>query len=270
MHTTLGRVTGTERPPAVAGRFYDRDERRLRRQVSGCLTAAAPATVTGLRGLVVPHAGHVYSGPIAAIGYQLVDPERWRRVLMLGPAHFEFVPGIAASSARRWTTPMGPVPLAADAIAELVAAGHAAYDDRAHAPEHCLEVQLPFLQAVQTGPWTLIPLLVGHADPAAVAALIDAALDETTLLVVSTDLSHYLPYDEAARVDAVTAQRVIGRAGELIGDRDACGAYALRGALAWCRSADVSVQLLDLRNSGDTAGDRSRVVGYGAFALRTG
>lgn len=264
---TITRVNGVERPPAVAGRFYDRDPRRLRDRVSRWLSEAAMTKISDLRGVIVPHAGHVYSGPVAASGYRLLNPHRWGRVLMLGPAHFAPVPGLAASRAERWITPLGSVQVDTDLVAGVVAGGAAEYDDGAHAPEHCLEVQLPLLQVVLGTAWTLVPLLVGHAPAETVADVIDTALDDETLLVVSTDLSHYLPYDDATRVDALTAQRIVNRSANEIRDPDACGAYALRGALTWARQRDVAVELLDLRNSGDTAGDRSRVVGYGAFAV---
>lgn len=256
------------RPAAVAGRFYAHAPDRLRRSVAAQLAAARDTgSVPALAGLVVPHAGHEYSGPVAASAYRLVEAASFDRVLLLGPAHYQFVAGVAASRAGAWASPLGVVPVATDVVAQLAASGLVELDDAAHAPEHSLEVQLPFLQAVLTGQWAVVPLLVGHAEPDRVAAVIREVLMPGTLLVVSTDLSHYLPYEEARAVDDATALRIVRLDLEGIGDRAACGAYALRGALHWARGERLAVTQLDLRNSGDTAGSRDRVVGYGAFAL---
>lgn len=241
------------RPPAVAGRFYQGDPRLLAREVDRMLDQAGPREPTPMTGVIVPHAGHVYSGPIAASAYRLIPAVQ--RVVLIGPSHFVPVAGLAASGADAWETPLGTVPLARDAALPV--------NDEAHRYEHCLEVQVPFLQRVLGDGWTLLPVVVGHAPPEQVAQFLSKVLDPATLLVVSTDLSHYLPYDIAARRDAATAQRIVARDWRAIADQDACGAYPLRGALAF---AD-KVELLDLRSSGDTAGDPDRVVGYGAFAI---
>lgn len=241
------------RPPAVAGRFYQGEPRLLAREVDRMLDQAGPREPTPMTGVIVPHAGHIYSGPIAASAYRLIpDVER---VVLIGPSHFAPVAGLAVSGADAWETPLGLVRLDRDPDLPV--------NDEAHGYEHCLEVQVPFLQRVLGDGWTLLPVVVGHATPEQVSQFLERVLDPATLLVVSTDLSHYLPYEVAARRDAATAQRIVARNWRAIGDQDACGAYPLRGALAF---AD-KVELLDLRSSGDTAGDPDRVVGYGAFVI---
>ncbi len=225
-----------------------------------------------MRAVIVPHAGHVYSGPTAGYAYASLDPARVDRVVLLGPAHYVPVDGIGSSSAGAWRTPLGEVPLDADALSELAATtDRIAPADRAHEPEHCLEVQLPFLQRVLDPGWTLVPLLVGTDLPEEVGALIARATAlPGTLVVLSTDLSHYLEHHSAVEMDARTIAAVLRRDAAGIGPRDACGRYPLRGLLTAAAAQEWEVELLDARTSGDTAGDRSRVVGYAAFVLRGG
>jgi AmmeMemoRadiSam system protein B len=250
------------REPAVAGRFYTGDPYELAAQVAEYLAAVAPTGHSQPPGIIVPHAGHMYSGPVAAHAYATVRSTR--RVVLAGPAHFVPVDGIAAPSADLWRTPLGDVEIDQEAIS---AAG-LLRDDYPHAPEHSLEVQLPFLQVQLETPWRLVPLLVGRADPVAVADVLEGFLaDSTTTVVLSTDLSHYLTYEQARARDEVTAQRIVTRNWRQIDDHDACGAYPLRGLLLAAERLDMPVRLLDLRNSGDTAGPRDRVVGYGAFTV---
>jgi AmmeMemoRadiSam system protein B len=257
------------RPPAVSGRFYPADPAVLAADVDRFLAEGlgeAPAP----HAVVVPHAGYPYSGPVAGSSYRLVAARAGtvERVVLLGPAHFSWVPGLAVSSVAAFDTPLGRVPVDAGAREQALAASAAvAVDDEAHRPEHSLEVQLPFLQrCLDEVP--VLPLLVGQPEAATVADVLQLWWDDPgTLVVVSTDLSHYEDYATARRLDTRTAEAVVGVRPEDLGDRDACGAYALRGllTLAWRRGAGV--RLLDLRSSGDTAGPRDRVVGYGAFAV---
>ncbi|MFN7942225.1 MAG: AmmeMemoRadiSam system protein B [Thermoanaerobaculia bacterium] len=258
------------RPPAVAGKFYPADRETLRAEVDALL-AAEPAGADGstLRGLVAPHAGYVYSGPVAASAFRLLPPiaARFRRVVLLGPSHQVAFAGIALSSASHFATPLGNVPLDEGAAATIADQPWVFVLDRAHAAEHALEVELPFLQRT-LGDFALVPLVVGEAAAAEVAATIEAlASDPATLVVVSTDLSHYLDYESARRADRATSQAILARDGAALGERDACGVRPLRGLLAWARERDLAVSRLDLRNSGDTAGGRDRVVGYGAYAV---
>lgn len=244
------------REPAVAGTFYTADPDQLAREVRGYLTQAPAGPQPP--GVIVPHAGHVYSGPVAAHAYARL--QRAQRVVLAGPAHFVPVRGMAAPVADVWRTPLGDV--AIDHEAEV----HR--DDAPHAPEHSLEVQLPFLQVQLDPGWRLLPILVGWADPAAVADVLEPFLaDPDTIVVLSTDLSHYHPYAQAQVQDRRTAGHIVGRRWDLIADDDACGAYPLRGLLLAADRLGAAVHLLDLRNSGDTAGPHDRVVGYGAFAV---
>ena len=267
------------RPPAVAGTFYPADPVALADQVDACLRDGAarlrqlpaidPARV---RGLVVPHAGYVYSGPVAGTGYALLPALRGQiqGVLLLGPAHYLPVRGCATSGADAFATPLGVVPVDVDARDELVTAPCAYFDDAAHAPEHSLEVHLPFLQRT-LGDVSIVPFVIGISDPHREAELIEPFLaNKEWLVIVSSDLSHYLPYALARERDARTALAISQRRWHDIGDHDACGCRPLRGLLQACVLHRLQLRTLDLRNSGDTAGPRDRVVGYGSFAVLEG
>lgn len=275
------------RPAAVAGGFYPSDPKRLAHEVDEHLAAPAPyepAPAKGLRALVVPHAGYIYSGPTAGIGYRLLPPLRdaLQRVVMVGPAHYVPVPGVAVSSVDAWETPLGDVPV--DAVARKALMAHAEelrstltgeapfsvpveLDDLPHGPEHCLEVQLPFLQRVLPGV-PILPMLVGTGDSRGVARLLQPWWDDPmTLILVSSDLSHYERSQVARKHDAHTAEAILAADADAIEDMDACGCRPLRGVLRLAHKAHARVRVLDMRNSSDTAGEESRVVGYGAFAM---
>lgn len=257
------------RRPAVAGMFYPADPDVLRELVDSLMAHAAPQPGAA-KALVVPHAGYVYSGPVAATAYAALraDPasKQITRVVLLGPAHRVAVGGLALPGARALQTPLGTIPVDDSAWALPERFPAVTVSARVHAQEHSLEVHLPFLQRA-LGPFTLIPLCVGDADTAEVADVMDACWGgQETLIVVSTDLSHYLPYAQARRVDQVTAEAVVARATEIDHER-ACGATPLNGLLEVARRRELTVELLDLRNSGDTAGGRDQVVGYGSFRL---
>lgn len=260
------------RQPAVSGRFYPGDARRLAEAVDGYVAAAT--TEGGLpKALVVPHAGYVYSGPVAGSGYRLLvgRADRVARVVLLGPAHYVAVHGLAASSADGFETPLGVVRLDVEARDDALGrcGSWVAVHDRAHAPEHSLEVHLPFLQRV-LGDVPVLPLVVGAAPPAATADLLAPWWDDpATVFVVSSDLSHYETYDEARGHDERTAATIVALDADHLDDHDACGAFPLRGLLRLTAARGGSARLLDLRSSGDTAGSRDRVVGYGAFAVET-
>lgn len=265
------------RPPAVAGTFYSAEPRELAADVDAMLAAvamgdpeAAPADTPPIA-LIVPHAGYVYSGPVAASAYARVRP--WRstisRVVVIGPAHRVAVDGLALSSARGFATPLGRVPL--DHIANGVLARHSGVhtDDWAHAEEHSIEVHLPFLQRVLGDHWSLVPIVAGRASTALVADVLDTVWGaDGTLVVVSTDLSHYHDAPTAQQMDAATAAAIVAEHWEAVDSEHACGAVPVRGALELASRHHEQVTLLDLRNSGDTAGPSSRVVGYGSFLVR--
>ncbi len=256
------------RPPAVAGSFYPRGSAELAATVKSLLAQAVPSHKDGLLGVIAPHAGYIYSGPVAASAFVEVAcaGRTFTRVLLIGPPHYVAVSGAAAPSAKAFATPLGEVAIDTDAIAALTEAGLVDIDDRAHAPEHSLEVELPFLQTA-LGRASLVPLLIGDSSPEEVAAIIGAVLDERTLLVVSTDLSHYLDDASARMRDLATAQAIERLDFKRLGPYDACGFAALNGALCAARQFGWRIERLDLRNSGETSGDRSRVVGYGAWAF---
>jgi MEMO1 family protein len=259
------------RPPAVAGAFYPADAGVLREEIARSLAGAVvpPSDAPVPKALVVPHAGYIYSGPIAASAYLRVAPAagRIRRVVLLGPSHRVALWGIGVSSADAFATPLGLIRLDAEGRDRVLNAPGVDVDDAAHEFEHSLEVQLPFLQTVLDD-FTLVPLVVGDATADLVAAALALCWGgPETLVVVSTDLSHFHGYADAVGLDARTAAAIVARRVAEIGDRDACGSRPLRGLLRAAEERGLTVEQLDLRNSGDTAGDRGRVVGYGAFAL---
>ena len=260
------------RPAAVAGSFYPADPQSLRRAIAAHLaTVRADTAGRGCPKIVLaPHAGYVYSGSVAALAYAPLA--RWRehirRVVLLGPVHRVPVRGLAAPTAAAFETPLGQVRLDTAALAALRDLPQVVRTDRPHAAEHSLEVQLPFLQTVLGDGFTLVPLAVGDATPAEVAEVIERLWGgDETLIVISSDLSHYLPYAQAQAADRATAQRIVALATDLVGE-EACGAAPLNGALLAARRHRLEARLLGLRNSADIpAGDRRRVVGYGAVAF---
>lgn len=255
------------RRPAVAGTFYPADPDTLAAQVDGFVGADAAGPTP--KAIIVPHAGYVYSGPVAGRGYAAVRAGRDRieRVVLLGPAHYVPVRGLATTSADQWVTPLGVVDIDDEARRTVLALPGVEIADGAHAPEHSLEVHLPFLQRTLHH-FVLLPLVVGRADPETVAAVLDAVWGgPETLIVVSTDLSHYHDHATAEVLDRRTADAITsGRTDQLAPD-DACGAHPVRGLLLTAGRRGLRTELVDLRNSGDTAGPRDRVVGYGAFTL---
>jgi AmmeMemoRadiSam system protein B/AmmeMemoRadiSam system protein A len=257
------------RPAAVAGQFYPGTPVALQAAVVSALDAVGTATPSGVpKMLLVPHAGYVYSGPVAAQAYAALAParQRIRRVVLLGPAHRVAVHGLAAPTVAAFETPLGRVPLDREALADIAELPQVVADDHAHAAEHSLEVQLPFLQTVLDS-FTLVPLAVGHSSAAAVAEVLERLWGgDETLIVISSDLSHYLPYEQARAVDRDTVETIL-RLDPALAQEQACGATPLAGALLAARAHGLAPRLLDLRNSGDTAGDRARVVGYCAVAF---
>ncbi len=256
------------RLPAVAGLFYPDDPYELRAVVQGYLDAAPAAPAGRPKVLIVPHAGYVYSGPVAASAYRGLKglEPAVERVVLAGPSHRIPVPGIATPEFAAFDTPLGRVSLDQDMIARLLELPHVYASNLPHRMEHSLEVQLPFLQ-MTLGEFSLVPLAVGDAAPGVVANVLEACWGgPETLVVISTDLSHYRDYAGARRLDAATAQAIVARADDLQ-DEQACGCRVLNGLMRVARRRDLRVETLDLRNSGDTSGDISRVVGYGAFAL---
>ncbi|MGH6960672.1 MAG: AmmeMemoRadiSam system protein B [Dongiaceae bacterium] len=257
------------RQPAVAGSFYPGSKAKLAEAVQGYLAevSLAPATDPPPKALIVPHAGYVYSGAVAATAYARLTGLRdvVKRVVLIGPAHYVPLRGLAASGARAFATPLGEVPVDCAAIDGLRDLRQVTLRDDAHEPEHSLEVQLPLLQAVLHD-FAIVPLVVGDATYDEVREAIDRLWDgPETLIVISSDLSHYHPYETACRLDAETAAAIVALDADAIGEERACGRVPIGGLLRAASGRGLHVVLVDLRNSGDTAGPRSEVVGYGSF-----
>ncbi len=256
------------RKAAVAGLFYEADTAALQRHISDLMSGASSRCKAVPEALIVPHAGYIYSGSTAARAYRCLQPrhDEIRRVVLFGPAHRVYLEGMAVPSVDQFATPLGDVPLDREAIDRIIEMPGVCVSDAAHQDEHSLEVQLPFLQTV-LAQFSLVPVVVGNCDAARVAAVIDVLWGGAdTLIVISTDLSHFLAYAQARQVDAITCSRILEKSSSLSGE-EACGARALNGLMCTEHVQALDVELLDACNSGDTAGDRDRVVGYGAFVL---
>ena len=260
------------RPPAVAGRFYPGDPVELRKLITDLLAQVPPATGPAPKALIAPHAGYLYSGPIAASAYAQLIPARdqIKRIVLFGPSHYVALNGLATTSAEAFATPLGIVPVDVEAVRAVRSLPQVSQLDEAHASEHSLEVQLPFLQCVLDD-FTLVPLAVGDATPEGISQVLDALWDgPETRFLVSSDLSHYYDFQTAQRLDRATARAIETlKPGGIIED-SACGRIPIRGLLQAARRHGLRARTVDLRNSGDTAGPRDKVVGYGAFVFEQG
>jgi len=257
------------RPPAVAGLFYPANSAELKRMVYDLLAAAPVRAGRGApKAIIAPHAGYIYSGATAARAYALLQPLRGRirRVVLLGPTHRVAVRGLALPAARSFRTPLGEIPLDAQAMAALRELPQVVISDAAHALEHSLEVHLPFLQMV-LGSFNLVPLAVGDASPEEVAEVLRRLWGgDETLIVISSDLSHFHRYAEAQALDRATAEAILQLRSDLHHEQ-ACGATPVCGLTLLARELGLHTELVDLCNSGDTCGDKGRVVGYASFAF---
>lgn len=275
------------RLPAVAGRFYPGNPDTLRAAVHRYLreaglpaegpdAAGADATENGAGAagpgppavpkiLIAPHAGYAFSAPVAASGYVRLGPlrSRIRRVVLVGPSHYVPFRGLGLSSAHGFETPLGCVPVDREAAAGL----RVPVLDEAHLQEHSLEVHLPFLQEL-LGPFSIVPLVAGGAPAEEVADVLEAVYGgPETLILISSDLSHYHDYDTARRLDRETTRAIAALRPEQLGEESACGRIPVRGALVTARRHGLTASTYDLRSSGDTGGPRHAVVGYGAYGL---
>jgi AmmeMemoRadiSam system protein B len=260
---------GQVRPPAVAGRFYPAQAKALESEVDCLLAEAETTAIAQPKALIAPHAGYLFSGPIAGTAFSTWTSSRQHieRVVLIGPSHYHNFPGICVSSAHAFGVPGGPVTVDRDAVQQLTRRGLVKINDAAHAPEHALEVELPFLQA-QLPDFQIVPLLVGQAPGKQVAEVLDAVWGGTeTVVVVSSDLSHYLDYASAREMDGETRVAIEELNPDPIDETHACGSKAIQGLLEIAKHRQLEVSTLDLRNSGDTAGPRDQVVGYGAWAF---
>jgi len=263
----------TIRNAAVAGSFYPSDKGQLHADVSRMLTNNNFREQTDIvpsqpKALILPHAGYVYSGPIAALGYGLLDEikNKINRVVILGPSHRVAFRGIALPKSDYFSTPLGQIAVDQKASEELSSFSCVFQSEEAHQYEHSLEVHLPFLQ-VQLESFKIIPLVVGDASPSQVANVIRTYIDmDDVLVIVSTDLSHFLDYHQAQKTDRQTSDLICNKFSEINGQQ-ACGSRPLNGILVLAKEQELRVEELAVCNSGDTAGDKSRVVGYGAYVV---
>jgi len=251
----------------VAGSFYPRNPQELSATVAALL-AGPPGPARPPKALIVPHAGYIYSGNVAAQAYASLGSaaRALRRVLLLGPSHREWFRGLAVPTVQAFATPLGTVRVDTTAVSRLCALPAVVRSDSPHALEHSLEVQLPFLQHLAPAA-EIVPVVAGDASPAEVAAVIEELWGGAeTLIVVSSDLSHYHSYRTAQALDGTTAQAIVAGRTDLLGEQ-ACGCVLVNGLTLAVRAHGLRAAILDLRNSGDTAGDKQRVVGYGAFGF---
>lgn len=258
------------RSAAVAGTFYPQSAQQLQTEIHQLLKENKRSNdVSGtLKALIVPHAGYIYSGAIAATAYNILknSAHNIHRVILLGPSHRVALRGMAMSDCDVFTTPLGNIALDTNALKDLQTFANIKIVPEAHTWEHSLEVQLPFLQSVLND-FLLIPLVVGLTSADEVAQLLEPFWqDQHTLIVISSDLSHYLTYQQAKEQDSDTSRLIESKYFQLHGEQ-ACGCYPLNGLLKLTSNQEVKIVTLDQRNSGDTAGDRNRVVGYGAYAV---
>jgi AmmeMemoRadiSam system protein B len=257
------------RQSAVAGTFYPGNAKQLDAALRGYLGEAGSWQGPVPKAIIAPHAGYIYSGPVAATAYARLAPARGRiaRVVLLGPCHRIPVRGLAASGADAFVTPLGQIPVDREAIQSVLDLPQVGIFDPTHALEHSLEVHLPFLQEV-LGDFKLVPFVVGLARPEEVAEVLDRLWGgPETLIVVSTDLSHYLDYDAARTMDAATREAIENFDGAAIPEEGACGRHPVRGLLLAAKRRGLAIETVDVRNSGDTAGPKDRVVGYGSWVL---
>ncbi len=259
----------TTRTPAVAGMFYPAHAAELHAQVHSFLTQIHAPDEPPPKAIIVPHAGYIYSGPIAAVAYARLQAVRDRitRVVLLGPSHRVGFRGIAVSGMDAFSTPLGRVPVDHEAVEQVQQLPEVGFLEQAHAQEHSLEVHLPFLQEV-LGNFKLVPLVVGDARPAEVGAVLEALWGgPEALIVISSDLSHYHDYQTARVMDRETSNAIEQLRFEDINGEQACGCRPVNGLLWVARRKGLQCETLDLRNSGDTAGTRDQVVGYGAYVF---
>ena len=259
----------TERRPAVAGTFYAGEAETLQREVRDLLDRIAATDGPAPKAVIAPHAGFRFSGPVAAHAYARLAPARdtIRRVVLVGPSHHVPLRGLAATEATRFLTPLGAVPVDREGVATALGQPGVHTLDAAHAREHSLETQLPFLQQVLANV-RIVPLVVGDSSPAEVGRVLEALWGgPETLIVVSSDLSHFHDDATARTLDATTARAIEGLDTEALGHDNACGFHPVRGLLWVARRRGDRITTLDLRNSSEAGAPRDRVVGYGAFAL---
>ncbi len=256
------------RPPAVAGMFYPENPITLKDMIEHDLVQAmSTSVISAPKVLIVPHAGYIYSGSIAASAFALLEPYRHqiKRVIIIGPSHRVGFNGVAISSADAFDTPLGAIPIDKSAQAKLSEVAGVHIFDEAHVAEHSLEVQLPFLQ-IMLDKFSIVPIVAGDASPQLISKIIETLWGESeTLIVISSDLSHYHQYQTAQQLDKITSQAILALDVNTVDSQHACGCVGIKGLLTFALRHPLKASILDVRNSGDTAGSKDRVVGYGAY-----
>ncbi|MDD2724923.1 MAG: AmmeMemoRadiSam system protein B [Methylovulum sp.] len=256
------------RLPAVAGAFYPADSKQLHALLDQYLTDADCGALVP-KAMIVPHAGYIYSGPVAASAYTRLKKahDLITRVVLIGPSHRVAFTGLSVSRAENFITPLGAIPIDQEAVQAIAQLPFVDYLEQAHLYEHSLEVHLPFLQEMLDS-FNIVPIVAGDATPAQVAQVINALWGgEETLIVISSDLSHYHDYANAQRLDKATSQLIENLQYDRLSFESACGRVPVSGLLKVAQEKSLSIKTIDLRNSGDTAGDKNRVVGYGAYVI---
>lgn len=256
------------RQPAVAGTFYPANPEVLHELLNTYLNAVKSTTKVP-KAIIVPHAGYIYSGEIAASAYARLKAgaDKIKRVVIVAPSHRVAFEGLAVSQTDFFNTPLGNIPIDTLAIQTLLTLPFVGYSDEAHEFEHSLEVQLPFLQTVLND-FKLVPIVTGDATAEQVSQALKLFYDDAeTVIVISSDLSHYHDYATAQRLDLETSHKIENLQYQQLSSNRACGFVGISGLLALAQKKSLHIQTIDLRNSGDTAGDKSRVVGYGAYVI---
>ncbi|OQK16578.1 extradiol dioxygenase [Methyloprofundus sedimenti] len=256
------------RQPAVAGLFYPDKPDILKSMISDYLHQVAPVNEAP-QAIIVPHAGYIYSGEIAASAYARLQSRRnsIKRVVVLGPSHKVSFAGLALSHAEAFRTPIGDIPVDTEAIASIIHFPFVGYSDQAHLYEHSLEVQLPFLQMTLDA-FKLLPIVVGDCPAEQIEQVLELFYGaDDTLIVISSDLSHFHDYATAQRLDKETSEKIEHLDYQHLDYGSACGLAPVSGLMALAKKKSLQIATIDLRNSGDTAGDKSRVVGYGAYVI---
>ena len=256
------------RQPAVAGSFYPVNPQQLQQILTHYLHNAE-TDAKAPKAIIAPHAGYIYSGEIAATAYARLKTvhSRIRRVVLIGPSHRVGFQGLAVSQANTFITPLGSIPVDTQAVQAITQLPFVQYTEQAHSHEHSLEVQLPFLQAMLDD-FSIVPIVAGDASPEQVSQVLTALWGgDETLIVISSDLSHYHDYATAQRLDSATSAAIENLQYEKLSFESACGSVPVSGLLKLARDNSLTVKNIDLRNSGDTAGDKQRVVGYGAYII---
>jgi AmmeMemoRadiSam system protein B len=260
---------GFAKQPNVAGRFYPGQQSVLKQTVAELLGDAPTVDIEQPKAIIVPHAGYVYSGSVAATAYKpfLKFKHNIRNIILVGPAHFVTFFGIATTFADSFITPLGAVEVNHELVKSALECDPVLELDQAFQQEHCLEVQLPFISELFPNA-KITPLLVGNAKYSDVATLLKKLWgDKDTLIIISSDLSHYHDYKTANKLDQATSDAIESIQPDKMEPHSACGKIPIQGLLQCAKEFGLKVNKLDLRNSGDTAGDKSRVVGYGAYYL---